>query len=55
MILIYMHVFFFLVVGYRSSTAYGYDASSVVKGVKVFYHINSDITIDGTLRSAVLE
>ncbi|XP_028394121.1 uncharacterized protein LOC114518343 [Dendronephthya gigantea] len=38
------------VVGYRSNTAYGYDASSVVKGVRVRYHINSDITIDGPVR-----
>lgn len=37
------------VVGYRSNTAYGYDASKVVKGVRVLYHINSDITIDGKL------
>ncbi|CAB4014963.1 Hypothetical predicted protein [Paramuricea clavata] len=35
------------VVGYRSSTAYGYDAASMVKGVRVMYHMNSDITIDG--------
>ena len=35
------------VVGYRTSTAYGYDASSTVKGVRVIYHMNSDITIDG--------
>jgi hypothetical protein len=36
-----------LVVGYRTSTAYGYDASHIVKGVRVLYHMNSDITIDG--------
>ncbi|XP_046851347.1 SCO-spondin-like [Xenia sp. Carnegie-2017] len=35
------------VVGYRSNKAYGYEASSVVKGVKVIYHFNSDITIHG--------
>lgn len=35
------------VVGYRSSTFYGYDGATVVKGVKVLYHYNSDITIAG--------
>ena len=42
------------VVGYRSNTAYGYDASKVVKGVRVLYHINSDITIDGELTCYLL-
>jgi hypothetical protein len=35
------------VVGYRSSTSYGYYYSSNMKGVAVTYHSNYDITIEG--------
>jgi hypothetical protein len=37
-----------LVVGYRSSTSYGYSFSSIIKGVAVTYHNNYDVTIEGT-------
>ena len=35
------------VVGYRSSSSYGYSFSSNIKGVSVTYPNNYDITIQG--------